>query len=113
MEPYERDNFIQIDYHNNCFVVVCLRSTETIPGNDNSDKADFGILQRFNDSLEDAIKFATGAISAIRLFKEEEYRPAEYLDIYYTKDARKQIKSKKYRTAMLLYPDLKTLRKGW
>ena len=113
MELYERKDFVQIDYHDNNFVVVCMRGITPISGNDAEDKIDLGILQRFGDNLEEAIKFAIGAMSAIRLFKKAEYRPADYIEITYTKEAKARIKSKKYRVAEFIYPDLKILKKGW
>ncbi|HHV09757.1 MAG TPA: hypothetical protein GXX75_05720 [Clostridiales bacterium] len=112
MELYERRDFIQIDYHDNNFVVVSIRGIQPLD-NDLKDKADFGILQRFGDNLEEAIKFAIGAMSAVRLFIEGIYRPVDYLEIVYTDNAKLRIKNKKYRVAEFIYPDLKLLKKGW
>ena len=111
MKLYERKDFIRIDYHDDQFMVVCLQGIEPILGNDTEDKVDYGILQRFGDNLEEAIKFTLGAMSAIRPFVTPNYKPVDYIEIAYTRDAKNQIKSKKYRVAEFMYPDLKLLKK--
>lgn len=113
MELFERKDFIQIDYKDSCFVTVCIRGTRPIPDNENEDAADFGIMQRFNENLEECIKFTIGSMSAIRLFKKAEYRPVDYIEIIFTEDAKRRIMSKKYKVAEYMYPDLKQLKGVW
>ena len=113
MEIYERKDFIRIDYRDNCFMVICIRNAEPIPGDNLKDMVDIGIMQRFNNNLEEAMKFAIGAMSAVRLFIDGEYRPVDYLETVFTIEAKQRIKSKKYRVAEFIYPDLKLLKKGW
>lgn len=111
MELYERRDFIQIDYRNGNFLTVCMQSMPKDKGD--KEEVNFGILQRFKDNLEECIKFTLGAMSATRLFIEREYRPVDYIEIVYTKEAKSQILKKKYRIAEMIYPDLKLLKKGW
>lgn len=111
MELHERRDFIQIDYKDGNFLTVCIQDILKYKG----DKVDirFGILQRFKDNLEECIKFTLGAMSSTRLFIEKEYRPVDYIEIIYTKEAKRQILKKKYIIAEITYPDLKLLKKGW
>lgn len=113
MELYERKDFIQIDYTDDNFVVVSIRDVRPILSESNKAVFDFGILQRFDNNLEEAIKFCLGAMSAVRLFIEEVYKPVDYLEIVFTDEAKQRIKSKKYRVAEFTYPDLKILKQGW
>lgn len=111
LELHERRDFIQIDYRNGNFLTVCIQGVL----NDKGDKEEvnLGILQRFKDNLEECIKFTLGAMCAVRLFREKEYRPVDYIEIVYTKEAKEQILKKKYRVAEMIYPDLKLIKKGW
>lgn len=111
MELHERRDFIQIDYRDGNFLTVCMQDMPKDKGD--KEEVNFGILQRFKDNLEECIKFTVGAMSAVRLFKAKEYRPVDYIEIIYTKEAKAQILKEKYIVAEMLYPDLKLLKKGW
>ena len=111
MELHERRDFIQIDYRDGNFLTVCM--TDILKHKGSKMDVRFEILQRFKDNLEECIKFTLGAMSATRLFIAKEYRPADYIEIVYTKEAKRQILKKKYLIAEMTYPDLKLLKKGW
>lgn len=111
MELHERSDFIQIDYKDGNFLTVCIQDILKHKGNRMDVR--FAILQRFKDNLEECIKFTLGAMSATRLFIEKEYRTVDYIEIVYTKEAKRQILKKKYIIAEMTYPDLKLLKKGW
>lgn len=112
MELYERKDFIQIDYRDNNFFTVNIIKAHPLKEN-GDEPIDFGILQRFGENLEECIKFTIGAMSAIRLFKEGIYRPVDYIEIIFTRQAKERILSKKYRIAEYTYPDLKKMKGVW
>lgn len=112
MEMYERKDFIQIDFQNGKFQTVCLTNSVSLTGT-GDEAVKFEVMQKFNDNLEECIKFTIGAMSAIRLFKEDVYNPVDYIEIVYTKEAKQRILSKKYRIAEFVYPDLKKMKGVW
>ena len=112
MKKEERPDFIQIDFRENQFITVCITNAVPLYGT-NQEKVDFAIMQRFCDNLEECIKFTIGAMSTLRLFKNEVYRPTNIIEVVFTKEAKARIKNKKYRIANLIFPDLKLMAKGW
>lgn len=102
-------SFIQIDHINETgFAVSCLKTTT-----EDETTGNFDIMKRFGSNLEEAIKFALGAMSAVRLFQHKEYYPAEFFSVIFTPAAMQQIKIHKYRIAEYIFPDLKILKKRW
>jgi hypothetical protein len=102
-------HFIQIDHTNETgFAVSCLKTTTEDEATGN-----FDIMQRFGNCLEESIKFALGAMAAVRLFQHKVYHVPLFFEVIFTPAAMQQIKNHKYRVAEYIYPDLKILKRRW